>query len=367
MTVTATAGQPAWTHSLFRSGWLDGSALNFFLEELNPAWSLVRPAVRIRQIIEETHDTRSFVFKPAWGFGRAIAGQHVGIGVDIDGRRHERRYSISNAPAAQARGLVTITVKREPNGKVSNHLHDRIKVGDRVFVSPPQGDFVLPSPAPQKLLLIAAGSGITPLMAQLRSLLSGRYSGSIVLLNYVRSQQDRIFGAALDELAERHPQLSVHWCLEKENAERFSASQLQQRVPDYAERFALLCGPAGFMQVVRQHWHEQTLDERLRFEYFGTPQPFKPDDKPAGVAAHIALARSGRSIVAEANQSALAALEAAGETPSYGCRMGICQSCRCRKVSGPVRNLLTGAVSHEPNEEIQLCISAAEDDLVLDY
>ncbi len=367
MTAISTAAQTAWTEKLYRSGWLDGPALNFFLEELNPAWSLLQPAVKVRQIIEETHDTRSFVLKPGWGFGQFQPGQHVGVSVEINGRQHERRYSISSSPGARARGLITITVKREPNGKVSNHLHDNIKVGDRIRLTRPQGEFVLPQPIPEKLLLIAAGSGITPLMSQLRSLLANGYAGDIVLLNYVRSQDDRIFGDALDELSAQYPQLRVDWCLERENQERFSAEQLQQRVPDYAQRFAMLCGPAGFMQAVRQHWHAHNLDAQLRFEYFGSPQPLQTPDKAAGVAAHIVLNRSGRSIDASAGQAALLALEAAGEKPAYGCRMGICQSCRCRKISGPVRNLLTGAVSHEPNEEIQLCISAAEDDVVLDY
>lgn len=364
MTTLSTTAVSARTDRLYRSGWLDGPAINFFLEQLNPAWSLVEPAVRVRQIIDETHDTRSFVLKPGLGFGHAQAGQHVGVSVEINGRRYQRRYSISGFPG---RGLIRITVKRVPGGKVSNFLHDTIKPGDRIGLSRPQGEFVLPNSAPQHLLMIAAGSGITPMMGQIRELLEQGHDGSIVLLNYARSGDDRIFGKDLDALAEQHPQLTIQWCLEREHNERFSADQLHQRVPDYAQRHTLLCGPAGFMQLVRQHWHEQALDARLRFEYFGAPQPLQPLDRQPGVAAHIVLARSGKRVEAGAGQTALLALEAAGEQPEYGCRMGICQTCRCRKVSGPVRNLVTGHVSHEPNEEIQLCISAAEDDLVLDY
>ncbi len=364
MNTLPSADKLARTDRLYRSGWLDGPAVNFFLEQLNPAWSLVEPAVRVRQIVDETHDTRTFVLKPGLGFGRAQAGQHVGVSVEINGRRYERRYSISGFPG---RGLISITVKRVPGGKVSNYLHDAIKQGDRIGLSRPQGEFVLPQDAPQQLLMIAAGSGITPMMGQIRALLERGYRGNIVLLNYVRSGDDRIFGTALDALTAEHPQLTMHWCLERENNERFNAEQLLQRVPDFAQRYTMLCGPAGFMQAVRQHWHEHDLDGQLRFEYFGAPQPLLPADRQPGVAAHIVLARSGKRVDASEGQTALLALEAAGEQPEYGCRMGICQSCRCRKISGPVRNLVTGIVSHEPNEEIQLCISTAEDDLVLDY
>lgn len=364
MNTLPSATEPAPTDRIYRSGWLDGPAVNFFLEQLNPAWSLVEPSVRVRQIVDETHDTRSFVLKPGLGFGRAQAGQHVGVSVEINGRRYQRRYSISGFPG---RGLIRITVKRVPGGKVSNYLHDAIKPGDRIGLSRAQGDFVLPHNPPQQLLMIAAGSGITPMMGQIRELFERGYNGNIVLLNYVRSGDDRIFGQDLDALSEQHPKLTVHWCLERENKECFSAEQLLERVPDFAQRNTMLCGPAGFMQAVRQHWHEHDLDAALRFEYFGAPQPLLTPDKQPGVAAHIVLARSGKQVDSSEGQTALLALEAAGEQPEYGCRMGICQSCRCRKISGPVRNLVTGTVSHEPNEEIQLCISAAEDDLVLDY
>ncbi len=363
----AHAAQP-WTQQLLHSRWLDGHALSFFLEELNPLWSLVEPRGRILDIVEETHDTKSFVLSPGWGWRRFAPGQHVGVAVEIDGRLYRRRYSISSAPVRRSRDPITITVKREPGGRISNHLHDQARVGDVLRLAPPAGDFVLPSPAPDKLLLLAGGSGITPIMAQLRALLAAGHEGPVRLLHYIRSTQDRIFGDTLQALARQHPNLEVHWCEEDGPAspQRFSAEQIAALVPDYAEHHAMLCGPAGFMAVVREHWDSLGRSDALQFEYFGSVPDLKPQPAAAGTLG-VRLAGRQRDLRAGENQNLLQALEGAGESPAYGCRQGICQSCKCRKLSGTVRNLVTGALSREPEEDIQLCISAAETDLVLDY
>lgn len=367
MSQPSPATAPPWTQRVYQHPLLDGRALNFFLEEISPALSLLQNSARVLDIRQETHDTRSFLLKPNWGWSKAQAGQHVGVALEINGVNYRRRYSISNAVDKHKRAAFSITVKREPGGRVSNALHDQIQVGDRITLERPAGDFVLPQTVPDKLLMLAAGSGITPIMGQIRTLLQDGYDGDICLLAYVRSPQDHIFGEQLQALAAQHSQLSVQWCEESAGNERFSAEQISRRVPDYSQRHTMLCGPAGFMAAVRQHWDAQSLNDQLQFEYFGSPQPLTPPAKSAGVASHIHLQRSDRQIDAAAGQAALLAMEAAGETPAYGCRMGICQSCKCTKVSGTTRNLVTGQVSREPNEEIQLCVSAAETDLVLDY
>ncbi|MGJ8668821.1 MAG: ferredoxin reductase [Oceanococcus sp.] len=367
MGTSTTPIQRNWTQSVYDHALLDGRAINFFLEEINPSLSLLECSATVVGINQETHDTRSFVLKPSWGWSRFVAGQHIGVTLEINGVSYRRRYSISSAPGKHRRAPLTITVKREPGGRISNALHDQLRVGDKIKLDRPAGDFVLPSKLPQRLLMLAAGSGITPIMSQVRSLLAHGYQGDISLLAYVRSEQDHIFGEQLEQLAAKYSTLKLRWCEESNNQERFSPEQLAKHVPDYAQRHTMLCGPAGFMAVVREHWQALDLNPQLQFEYFGSPQALQPQTKSQGVAAHIHLQRSGRKVEASEQQSALLALEAAGEAPSYGCRIGICQSCKCTKVSGQVRNILTGQISREPNEAIQLCISAAETDLVLDY
>ena len=343
---------------------IEQPVMSYYLQDINPLWTLKDLRARVVKVIDETQDAKTFVLRPNWRWTGFAAGQNVGVNVEIEGVIQRRRYSMSCADTRHK--TFQITVKRVPDGRVSNWLHDNIQAGDVLNLSAPAGDFVLPEQAAQKLLLLGGGSGITPLMSQLETLLDADYAGDIILLYFVRSPADRIFGKRLDALEAEHPNLRVQWCFEDDAAggkpERFSAKQIAKRVPDYRERQAQLCGPAGFMAAVRKHWEAEGLDAQLAFEYFGAPPIVAVD----GEAAEVTLAGKARDLTAQPNQTLLEALEAAGETPVYGCRMGICHECKCSKRSGAVRNLLTGEVT-SGEEDIQLCISVAAGDVTLNY
>lgn len=344
---------------------IEQPVMSYYLQDINPLWSLKDLRARVVKVIDETHDAKTFVLQPSWRWEGFTAGQNIGVNVEIDGVTHRRRYSMS---CAQGRSKTfQITVKRVEGGRVSNWLHDHVQPGDVLNLSAPAGDFVLPAELPAKILMLGGGSGITPLMSQLQTLLDNDYASDIVLMYFVRSPADRIFGQRLDVLEAEHPNLQVQWCFEDDGQggkpERFSAKQIAKRVPDYSERAAFLCGPPGFMAVVREHWEKKGLDDRLAFEYFGAPPVVAAD----GVEASVVLNKKDRNLTAKPNQNLLEALEAAGETPVYGCRMGICHECKCRKTSGAVRNVLTGEVT-SGEEDIQICVSvAASSDVTLDY
>lgn len=346
---------------------IEQPVMSFYLQDINALWSLKDLRARVVDVVDETHDAKTFVLRPNWRWSGFKAGQNVGVNAEINGVTQRRRYSMSCCDS-QA-GTFQITVKRVVDGRVSNWLHDNVKPGDVLDLAPPAGDFILPHELPEKLLMLGGGSGITPLMSQIKTLLAQDYAGDIVLMYFVRSPADRIFGAELDQLEAEHPNLRVQWCFEDDGQggkpERFSARQLGKRVPDYRERAAFLCGPPGFMAAVREYWEKQGLNEQLAFEYFGAPPVAVDDGK--GVKAEVSLARKDRSLIAKPNQNLLEAMEAAGESPVYGCRMGICHECKCRKTSGAVRNVLTGEVT-SGEEDIQICISvAASSDVTLDY
>lgn len=350
---------------------LGHTGLGYYLEELNPLWSMTDLRARVLMVVKETHDTRTFLLRPNRHWNGFLAGQNVGVNVEIDGVTHRRRYSMSSVQMEPGgKSTFTITVKRVTEGRVSNWLHDNVQAGDVLDLSPPAGDFVLPEALPEKFLMLAAGSGITPLMSQLRTLLANGYEGSIEFINYVRSPGDHIFGAQLTSLATEYPNLKVTWCEENDGQggepERFSPEQILRRVPDYQDRHTMLCGPAGFMAAVREHWENQNLTDQLQFEYFGAP-PVARSAANSDREVAVTLGRKAKSLNAQADQSLLEALEGAGETPVYGCRMGICHECSCKKTSGVVRNALTGELSTNSEENIQLCISVAESDVVLDY
>jgi len=349
-------------HDLLSSSWLrplnDVRAIDGLLARVHPTWALGRMKARVTKVVDETPDTRTFVLRPNRTWPGATAGQYVPVEVEIDGVRHQRTYSLSAASGRDR--AVAITVKRQAGGLVSNWLHDRLAAGDVLSLGEPAGTFVLPGPVPPRLLMLGAGSGITPLMSMLRDLHRRGYTGSVVLVHGCRSRADAIFGAELAALAARWPAFALHVHHSSE-AGRLDAEALARLVPDYAARHTLLCGPEGFMGAFRDHWRTRGLGG-LQYESFGMPAPAAA----LGEAVEVRCLRSERVFDAPGSGALLVEAERAGLRPRYGCRIGICHTCQCVKQSGTVENLLTGRVSSEPGERIQLCISRARSALVLD-
>src|SRR5437667_8239878 len=136
------------------------------------------------------------------------AGQFVGVSVEIDGVRETRPYSPAGSQHA-ARGALELTVSTHPEGKVSRYLRDRARPGMIVGLTQAEGDFVLPDPRPERVLLISGGSGITPVTAMLRTLCDEGFPGEIGFLNYARSPELALYGAELDRLAAGHRSVRV--------------------------------------------------------------------------------------------------------------------------------------------------------------
>src|ERR1700728_4648710 len=141
-----------------------------YLKLLNPLWSARELRGEVVAVQPETEDSASVTIKPGWGFsGRYRPGQYVGIGLRIDGRWHWRSYSLTSIPQRDNKNI-TITVKATPEGFLSTHLVNGVEPGTVVRLAAPKGEFALPDPPPAKILFITAGSGITPVMAMLRTL-----------------------------------------------------------------------------------------------------------------------------------------------------------------------------------------------------
>lgn len=350
--------QHPWVESIVRL-----SAVEDSLRALHPMLSLTDVRARVVRIVDETVDTKTFVLQPnALWQGRlgAQAGQFVQLRLEIDGRRVERIYSLSSRPGAR---LIAITVKRQTGGLASPHLHDHVKVGDVLTISQADGEFVLPAQLPAKLLLLSAGSGITPVMAMLRDLQARHYQGDVVFLHVCRNPAELIFATALQAAADSYPELSLLLHFD-DSAGRFTPEALQLAVPDVGERATWMCGPSGFMDAVHRHWRTQGLTTPLHSERF-VAIPMLPTTSP-GTQVTVMLAHSGAHFVTSGTAPLLMQAEAAGLSPKHGCRIGICRSCQCTKKSGTVENLQTGEISSTPNEQIRLCISVARTDLALD-
>ena len=336
--------------SAWRRWFLDRHA-EFWLGQLGSAWSPSELRARVIDIIDETPDTKSFVLAPNRHWPGHRAGQFVPIEVEIDGVRVRRCYSISSGASGPG-DRITITVKRVPGGRVSSWLHDHLRAGDLIGLGQPDGEFVVRGEAP--LLLVAAGSGITPIIAILRDLEACDALRDVVLVHSARADGDAIFGRELATLAKQQPglRLVAH---RSGISGRIDAAALRASVPDLAGREVFVCGPPGLVDIVTHAGARHVHDER----FVAAPRPPRAPGAPALVQLR------GRRVAVDGHGSLLEQLERTGERPAHGSRMGICNTCRCRKRSGTVENLLTGEVSSTPDQDIKLCISIPHSSLEL--
>ena len=347
--------QQPWVENIARPGTVDD-----VLRGVHPMLSLTQVRARVLRVIDETPDTRTLVLQPNALWRGAQAGQFVQVRAEIDGRRVERAYSVSSRPGARR---IAITVKRQPGGLMSQHLHDHARRGSVLTISQAMGEFQLPAVLPPRILLLSAGSGITPVMAMLHDLRQRRYSGDVQFVHVCRSAEDLIFAQTLQAIAAQHPTLRLHLHFSATMG-RFDSATLQRLVPDLATRATWLCGPAALMDAVHELWQREAFDAPLCSERFAAA-PLQPA-VALGMPVSVDFATSGKRFTTHGAGPLLEQAERVGLAPRHGCRIGICRSCQCVKRSGTVQNLQTGELSSAPNELIRLCISAARSDVALD-
>jgi ferredoxin-NADP reductase len=361
---------PRMAHRI--AGWLDQplvtamvrrSAVEEVLTALHPLLSLSEVRARVVAIVHETADTKTFVLQPNTHWQGARSGQFIRFTLAINGKQVERVYSLSSCGGAKTQ--MAITVKRQEGGLVSRHLHSTVRVGYVLTISQAAGDFCLPaaptSQWPTHILLLSAGSGITPVMAMLRSLHAQRYDGDVVFMHVCRSQGELIFATELAHLQAHMPKLRLITHFTHTHG-RMDSADLLSLVPELSKRDTWMCGPGAWMDAVHAFWAQKGLTTALYSERFGSaPQLLAIEC----AAATVDCTTTGAAFTAQGADNLLVQAERAGMAPKHGCRMGICASCQCTKASGTVQNLVTGELSSAPNETIRLCISAARSNLTL--
>lgn len=334
-----------------------------YLELVNPM--LVRNEIRgeVMRVRRQTADTLTLSLWTSKAWKGFQAGQYVRVGVDIDGVRRTRCYSPANSQYA-ADGTLELTIKVDPNGLVSRYLFENAHVGMVLGISQPDGDFTLPERRPRRIVLVSGGSGITPVLSMLRTLHEERYSGHITFVHYANTASDVLYRAELERLAEENPCVKLVFAYTHESSGAdlhgfFDKSHLDKVAPWWREAQTFLCGPPGLMDSVREAFDSEDLGERLHTEVF-TPPEIAVDTE--GATGQVRFAHSGRE-AANSGKTLLEQAEEAGLKPEHGCRMGICFSCTAVKNTGCVRNALTGELSSDPDQEIQLCISVPVGDV----
>lgn len=359
------------------ASWIDRATTNVqadvpllegLLRRIEPTLSLRQVRARVEAIQPETHDVTTFVLRPNARFAPYQAGSYVTLRLRIGGRSVQRAYSISSAPARD--GLISITVKRVPGGVVSNHLADHLRVGDVLTLSGPSGQFVLPESPPPELVMISAGSGITPVMSMLRQLRRMQSNSAVTFLHFARTPEDVIFAEELARIAAEAKNVRVHLCVEQaderwqEARGRFTEALLESVAPRYRELPIYMCGPSPFMQVVMATLESSGADlANLRYERFNS----EFDASKFLTHSHeVRFLRSKREVIANRPRTLLEEAESLGLSVESGCRAGNCGTCRCRKLRGVVVDAITGRESTADAEYILPCVSIPKGVVELD-
>lgn len=290
----------------------------------------------VSRIIKETADTRTYVLAPHEQPFAYRAGQYSTFRVMVDGEDLYRSYSMSSAPETDSE-LMT-TVKRVAGGKVSNWIVDNVVEGDELTMTRAAGTFVL-SPTSVPLLAFAGGSGVTPILSLAKSVLATT-DRAVRILCADRDRASVIFEAVWDELVARYPErLTVDRYIDAEHG-LLDSDAVTKFVGDDTDGECYLCGPEGFMAVVRSALPDGA---RVLVEDFDASPPVKApapaapdsaDDGEAGGTITIHLERKKASVPRVAGETLLESARRAGLAPPFSCEAGNCGTCMARLTEG---------------------------------
>lgn len=328
----------------------------------------------LTHIEQQTHDTKTFRFLvPGERRFRAKAGQFLTFHWFIDGKRVLRSYTISSSPTQT--NYVEITPKLVENGCVSDFLHDQAKLGLTVEASGPHGTFYFDEAVHRKIVLIAAGSGITPMISIVRYISDLRLPTPVTLLYCVRTHKDIIFKAELERLRNIAPNFNYSLSLSQpDDTWRGHRGHLTQdficeHVTDLDAPTFFLCGPQGFVEKTRQILMSLGVQEnRVTEESFGgRPEAPRTNEFVAKPLGTIEFVRSHKTCDIRAASTLLEVAEANGVQIPFGCRQGQCGTCATRILCGAVHmDTDVGLTGEQANGGYVLpCVSRAEGTVVL--
>ena len=314
----------------------------------NPASALLSKAkepltLLLATIVQETHDTKTLRFLvPRERRLQQKPGQFLTFQWIVEGRRVMRSYTVSSSPTRVA--YVEITPKRVENGCVSTFLHEQVNAGLTVEATGPYGQFCFDETLHRNVVLIAAGSGITPMISILRYIDDRCLPTHVTLLYFVRARKDIIFEKELDRLRGCVPTFDCHVCLSQPDEQwtgdrgRVTEEYILERVADLDSATFFLCGPQGFMASARRILTSAGVNEsRILQESFGER---KTDESPSHSVtrpmATVEFVLSKKICEFPAGSSLLDVAEDNGVPIPFGCRQGQCGTCATKVVHGAV-------------------------------
>ncbi|KHT64211.1 flavodoxin [Photobacterium gaetbulicola] len=260
-------------------------------------------------------------------------GQHLPVQVEIDGEYVARRYTLSSSPSRP--GRYGISVKRVDDGRISNWLHDHFQVGDTLVAEKPDGSFHLGHHT-DKLLLLSAGSGVTPMISMLRYLADHDQVRDVIFYHQCRSQADIPYLEELKTLEKQFPQLKVMIALSRPDktwsglSGRLEAAHLEQ-LDALSERQVFVCGPNRFMDDAKSMLLDAGLDAAQYHQ-----EAFGPLTHGVSKTKEVTISINGNLFSGDNQQTLLEQAEAAGLNVPNSCRAGFCGACKMTLESGEV-------------------------------
>lgn len=353
------------------------------LTDIKP-WNSLSEELECTMVLQDSADVKSFCFQtsqPSWF--RYAAGQFVTIEVAIGGRRHARCYTLSSSPSRPL--FLSITVKAEPDGLVSNWLHANLKVGDRIRAGGPAGIFSVSLHPAKKYLFLSGGVGITPLMSMTRWLFDQGRHTDVSFIQCARTPADLLFRGELEAISARLPEFNVALVCERPNpygawtgyTGRINQLMLELICSDYREREVFCCGPEPFMNAVRDFLRVAGYDmDRYHEESFVSPvhdasetHAHLEDVRIADArTATVRFAASGRQVDCHEADTVLDVARLAGLHIPSACLLGVCGSCKVRKLEGQVHMVHNGGITDEDVTDgwLLACCSRPLGNLVVD-
>lgn len=319
--------------------------VNMVAKALHPKFQ----KLKIKKIDEISPDVKSYFF--TWSGSQPLAyfraGQYLTFQLEIDGSIVTRAYSIASAPSSALKGEYQITVKRVPDGFVSNYILDNWKVGDYVNSFAPEGTFTYESIRDAETVMgLAGGSGITPFLSMARAIDDGTEDFKLTLIYGARNKDEILFKDELDAIAGRNDNFNVVYVLSEaksksKNYEKgfIGAELIKKYAPENAKYSIFICGPEGMYNFLRSEIPSLGIEDKyVRFEMFGVSKStLKLDGIKKGTYKMTVINRGEKSeFTCNGEETVLCALERAAVKVPVRCRSGECGFCRSKLVSGTV-------------------------------
>ena len=345
-----------------------------------PSLPVTRPlsdtfSLQLMRSEEQTHDAKTLCFRIQDGKQlMAKPGQFLTFHLNIDGNQVVRCYSICSSPLKT--DYVEITPKRTQNGYASDFLNERALPGLVIRASGPAGKFYFDEKVHKDIVLIAAGSGITPMIAMLRYLEERALDVPVTLIYCVRTSQDIIFQDELTRLSGSLARFRLIITLSAPDAGwqghrgRLNKELLLERVPDFRGPTFFLCGPGPFMQDASELLKQQGVSaDRIKQESFGGKASLAvPDASGESSVPFVEFLRSGFQFELIPDITLLEFAETVGVSIPYGCRQGQCGTCATRLLQGRVTMQAEDGLSAEQKRAgfILPCVSKIHGSICID-